>query len=821
MLKECRMMIVCSILVALFVVFTAVPAFAQTPKAKIVRDHFGVPHIYSDTLEGLFFGFGYATAQDRLFQMEMFRRTFWGRLAEVLGEKLLPFDQGNRRDNLNLAQIKRQIEGLRPQVQTVMKSYATGINAYIAEAVADPEKKLPKEFKDLGFNPATWSSEDVAADFLSVMGFFMDVSAELANASMMQFLVEKHGPQKGRIIFDDWCWGYDPESPTTIHRDFTLPRGRAVQKSAALDGPLMGAALEVASSAETALALEQAQGRFFMEWTGYGHPASYAVTVAPSKSATGRSEIMGGPQFGFELPSAVYEVGLHGAGIDVVGSTLTGYPFVMFGHNRRAAFTSTAGIDNIEDIYAEKLNPDNPRQYWYQGAWRDMEVRSHTFYIKGKAEPVVKEDVYTVHGPVFFVDEAHNVAFSKRLSCKARFMQGLSSFFDLMNAETVSEFYRAAQESDMSINYFFANTDGDIAYYHLGLHPIRPAGYDIRLPAPGTGEYEWQGFLPKTENPHAANPENSLLVNWNNQPAPGWGHGDLATSDVWGGWGRDDRVTAILRQAESKKKIGFKDLEGIIKNIAFYDKRALNIKDLMIDILKKEGAFEPKTAEALEVLARWDNLRTDGDGDGFCDQPGAAVFDEWWRKVIPATFEDEFSGYKNVFGQSAVQILSNRYHGYTLFMKALQGKTGTDFFNGRKAAVLKQSLAAALADLAQKQPGREMDGYRLKTPMDVFHPVTVLGYFLHQPITSSSGQLPPYPKVDRGTENHMVDLAAGAVRGKNIAAPGTSGFINGAGAISPHLKDQYQMFVDFTYKPMLFYPDDMGEWEGKAVEVKP
>ena len=406
---------------------------------------YGVPHIYSDTLEGLFFGFGYATAQDRLFQIEMFRRTFWGRLSEVLGEKLLPFDQGNRRDNLSLTEIKRQVEGLSPQVQTVMKTYAAGINAYIAEAVVDPENKLPKEFKDLGFTSAPWSSEDVAANFLSVMGFFMDVSAELANASMMKFLVEKHGPQKGQIIFDDWCWGYDPESPTTIHRRFTLPRGKAVQQRAGLNNPVMKTALKTAFLAETALAREQAQGRFFMKWTGYGHPASYAVTVAPSKSSTGNSEIMGGPQFGFEFPSAVYEVGLHGAGIDVVGSTLTGYPFVMFGHNRRAAFSSTAGIDNIEDIYAEKLNPDNPRQYWYQGAWRDMEVRSHTFHIKGKAEPVVKEDLYTVHGPIFFVDAAHNVAFSKHLSCKSRFMQGLSSFFDLMNAETVPEFYRAAR----------------------------------------------------------------------------------------------------------------------------------------------------------------------------------------------------------------------------------------------------------------------------------------------------------------------------------------------------------------------------------------
>ena len=311
------------------------------------------------------------------------------------------------------------------------------------------------------------------------------------------------------------------------------------------------------------------------------------------------------------------------------------------------------------------------------------------------------------------------------------------------------------------------------------------------------------------------------MVNWNNQPAPGWGHGDLATSDVWGGWGRDDRVTAILRMAEADKKIGFEDLEGIIKNIAFYDKRALNIKELMIDILKKDGASQPETVQALELMARWDNLQTDADGNGFCDQPGAAIFDSWWQKVIPATFEDEFSGYKNVFGQTAVQILSNRYHGYTLFMKSLQGKTQTDFFNGRKAEVLRQSLLDALADLAQKQPDRKMADYRLKTPMDAFHPVTVLGYFLHQPITSSAGQLPPFPKVDRGTENHMVDLLAGAIRGQNITAPGTSGFINAAGEMSKHMDDQYQMFVDFTYKPMLFYPGDLGKWKAKAMEVKP
>ncbi|UCF90416.1 MAG: penicillin acylase family protein, partial [Desulfobacterales bacterium] len=748
---------------------------------------------------------GHAAAQDRLFQMEMFRRTFWGRLSEVLGEQLLPFDQGNRRDNLTLSEIKQQIERLRPELQTVLQSYAAGINAYIAEAQADPAHKLPQEFHQLDFRPELWSAEDVAADFLSVMGFFMDVSGELANASMLQFLTQRHGVEKGQALFDDWCWGLDAESPTTITRTFTLPRGREAKPRADLDQKLLASALQAASRAETSLARERLAGRFLLDWTAYGHPASYAVVVAPSRSSTGAAQLMGGPQFGYQLPSALYEVGLHGAGIDVVGSTLAGYPFVMFGHNRRAAFSSTAGIDNIEDIYAEKLNPENLRQYWYKGSWRNMDVRSQSFKVKGQTDPVVKEDLYTVHGPVFFVDEANQVAFSKRLSCKENFLQGLASFYDLMKAETVEQFNRAAQASDMSINYFFANVEGDIAYYHLGLHPIRPAGYDTRLPAPGTGEYEWQGFLSKAENPHGANPSNGFIVNWNNQPAPNWGHADLATSDVWGGWGRDDRVTSLIRLTEAENALDPQDLQTMIKNIAFYDKRALNIKDLMIQIVQESRPPDNQIVRALELLAQWDNLRQDTDGDGFCDHAAAAIYDRWWPKAVAATFSDEFEGYQNVFGQSAVQILSDRYHGYTLFYTALKGQTKADYFNGRKAEILRDTLQAALSELTAEQKVQAAAACRLKAVTDAFHPVTVLGYFLHQPITSSLGELPAFPQVDRGTENHIVNLEAGAITGVNITAPGTSGFISQSGQKSQHLGDQIQMFIDFKYKPMLFY----------------
>ena len=793
------------LVVALTLSVSVGAAIGATAKATITRDNYGVPHVHSESLEGLFFGFGYATATDRLFQMEMFRRTFWGRLAEVLGEKLLPFDQGNRRDNLTLNEVKQQIEKLRPELQTILRSFASGINAYISEAKKDPATKMPKEFIDHGFKPEPWSSEDVAADFLSVMGFFMDVSAELANASVLQFLTERHGAEKGKAIFDDWAWGNDPDSPTSIDRTFTLPRGKAVAAASALDKEVLNAALKSASGAEILLAQERSAGRFILDWALYGHPASYAVLVSPEKSSTGSPQLMGGPQFGYQLPSALYEVGLHGAGIDVVGSTLAGYPFIMFGHNRRAAFSSTAGIDNIEDIYAEKLNPENPRQYWYKGTWRDMEVRSHSFRVKGKPEPVMKEEMYTLHGPVFFVDEANHVAFSKRLSCKETFLQGLASFYDLMNAETVDQFNKAAQQSDMSINYLFASTDGDIAYYHLGLHPIRAAGYDTRLPSPGTGGYEWQGFLSKSENPHTANPKSGYIVNWNNKPALGWSHADLATSGVWGGWGRDDRVSCLIRLVEARKKVSSEDLKAIIKTIAFYDKRAQNIKDQMVKIVRKSNPESGDVAQALDLLDQWDNLSIDHDKDGFYDHPGAAIFDRWWGKALAATFGDEFEGYKNVFGQSAVQILSDRYHGYTLFLKTLQGKTSVDYFNGRRVEILKESLEAALSELSGEHKDKKINEYRLKTAMDAFYPVTVLGYFLRQPITSSVGKLSPFPKVDRGTENHIVNLIPGAITGVNITAPGTSAFIDQSGKSSKHMDDQVQMFVDFNYKPILFY----------------
>jgi penicillin G amidase len=788
---------------------SCLPALAA-PKATIMRDSYGVPHIFANTLDGLYTGFGYAVAQDRLYQIEMFRRTYWGRLSEVYGDSLLAFDQANRRDGFTKKEMQKQISKyLKSYHKKAIKAFAAGINRYIKEALADRANKLPKEFHYFGFDPEEWADVDVAANFLGIMGLFMDASGELQNASMYQYLSEHYGAEQAAALFNDWVWVLDPSSPTTMGETTASSAGKvgtirnaALRKGVPAD-PFMKMALKSARNAEAAWIRERVPAlRMIAQVYPFGRPTSYAAVIGPQKSATGQVLLMGGPQFYYQLPGTVHEVGLHGAGIDAVGSTLTGYPFIMFGHNKSAAFTTTAGLDNIEDIFAEKLNPSDPTQYWFKGKWKKMSVRKETFQVKGAAEPVTQQFYYTVHGPVFYLDEANHVAFTKQLSCKERFLTGLASMYDLMNAQTVAEFNKAGELNDMTLNQFFAGTSGDIAYFHTGRYPIRAEGVDVRMPTAGTGEYEWAGYLSKSQNPQESNPSKGYFLNWNNQPKPGWGHGDMATTDLWGGWGTDNRVTTMQRLVESKAAVSTSDLKDVIKNIAFYDKRATNIKAQLLEAVAGVADKTPDAEQALQILSNWNNLNVDENKDGFYDDPGSAIYDRWWPKAVAATFGDWYPGFVNPLGQTAVQILSDRYMGYTLFFKALKGTSSVDYFKGQKTQVLYDTLLAALQELAVENPGKTVAEYRRATVMDGFYPITVVGYFNGQPITSSTEQLPYFPYVDRGTENHIVTVGTNGIWGENITPPGNSGFVKADGTRSAHFSDQYDMFVNFTYKDM-------------------
>jgi len=165
----------------------------EPPGVRIVRDEFGTPHIYADDIYGLYFGYGYAIAQDRLFQMEMARRSTQGTVAEVLGLDYVDYDK-NTRQLFDPVSIHTQLNKLNEEDQDVFEGYAAGINAWLGEIRKTPGELTPKQFIDLDFAPADWTGYDVAMIFVGTMNNrYGDFNTELENAAILNSLVEQHG----------------------------------------------------------------------------------------------------------------------------------------------------------------------------------------------------------------------------------------------------------------------------------------------------------------------------------------------------------------------------------------------------------------------------------------------------------------------------------------------------------------------------------------------------------------------------------------------------------------------------------------------------
>jgi len=771
--------------------------FSKTSTVTVYRDGFGVPHIFSQDIEGLFYGFGHATAQDRLFQIDMLRRTYWGRVSEVHGAKFLELDKSMRRDNLSRTQVRDQIGALDKEYQVVLRSFAAGINAYIREIQADPPQRVPAEFNKFGVVPEQWEAEDVAAVFNSVMGVFMDSQKEIENRALLDFLIKKHGEKKGREIFKDCVWGNDPDGLTTIAPDAqtTSPAKNKVEYFRP-DSTV----LELTKESE---AMRRAYIPTGLLPSSDILAASYAFVVSGKRSVTGNALLMGGPQFGFHLPSDLYEAGLHGPGISVVGSTLAGYPCLMFGHNEKSAFSSTAGVDNITDLFEEKLNPKNPRQYWFMGKWRTMDTRKEVFKVKNEEQ---KEFTFysTVHGPVIRMDEGKGIAYSKQLSCKEDYLTGFVSFYELMKAQTPEDFKKAASFSSLSVNVYYADTSGNIGYFHQGKYPKRNSGSNPLFPTPGTGEFEWQGFLPAETNPQIVNPTTGIIANWNNKPAKDWWNGDLGGifSGV-AGWGIDHRVFVLEESIKGKDRISADDLKKMIQNITFTHLAAERFKPFLMEAGKKYKSSDSRMGKALEMLASWDNKWSDQDNDGFYDHSGLTIFNSWWDIALKNTFEDELGDYwaslETSYGGPYNWERRKRYPGNPLFLRTLLGKNYSvyDYFNGKRDETLIKSLSEAL-DRAEKKFGSP-DMTTWKTPVTpmFYAPTTIHG------VTSTAEKIKGTFFMERGTENHIVELTKDGPKGVMVVPPGTGGFVKINGEKSPNYEDQFEIFNKFEYKPML------------------
>ncbi len=254
---------------------------------------------------------------------------------------------------------------------------------------------MPKEFTDLGFSPTEWTSAEVIAPSYTPSDSTTDnfaYRAEIYNAALLKYLQGEYGEDTAAAMFEDVVWYEDPSAVTTD------PRSAGSAANVEAMRPLFASPTRGISQVLKGSGSRTEHSGRCSDGVGNGNALrqQHGGDKSPEIGESGEAMLMGGPQFWWTVPGFLMEVGLHGADW-CVGTTVVSFPFVMFGHSDHHAWSSTYGVGNLVDNYLLTLNPDNAEQYWYNGAWKDMEKRIETIKVKGTADSV--ELLYrSVHG---------------------------------------------------------------------------------------------------------------------------------------------------------------------------------------------------------------------------------------------------------------------------------------------------------------------------------------------------------------------------------------------------------------------------------------
>lgn len=812
-----------NLIVVLFCFLTAVnQSNADSDEVRIVRDTFGIPHIYADDTFGLFYGYGYAVAQDRLFQMEMVKRTTSGRVAEVLGKKYLEVDRLVRQ-GFDPKSMKKQILNLKPDQIVPFEAYAAGINQWIIEVNLNPQHLMPKEFIDFDFKPTVWSAYDV---FLVIAGSmahrYADFNEEINNLAFLESLVRQHGREKAWKIFNATLPIYDESSPATV------PDSNAQKRDSGYEGDkppaYMNKILEGNPNIQARIAFdsvgriklfdndEEKQKYMRSAFAASGIPgiagfssASNIWVLAPEKSSQAHGILVNGPQFGWINPSYVYGVGLHGAGFEVVGNTLFAYPFMLFAHNGQISWGSTAGFGDLVDIFVSGLNPENPDEYWYEGEYRSMEKRFVRIPVKGEESQEVT--FYRTHyGPVVLTDREAGRIYSKKRSWEGKEVETSVAWVELARTQDFKSWRSKLGKMSTNINFYYLDKTGNIGYTHTGRYPIRRNGHDNRLPAPGDGSLDWKSYLPFEENPYVYNPDQAYIANWNNRPERGWRNSD----NWWRRWGKAERVDILIEELESKKMFTDKEAWEINSRSSFAD---VNIRYLLPTLEKSitGKGFSTQIKAALRVLQQWDGYWWDKNDDGRFDGAAPLIMQHWLTRLSAQVLRDDIGdeyffrfsspGYPvkpiraSIPVSAGIKTVVN-----TLHQIQNELEIDYDFFNGESPEkVVRAAFIASIYDIV-KTYGKDMKKWRLKSQSQILSAYNFRG--VAQATEDNELAFPVI--MNRGTENNLFVADGESIRGWDVFAPGQSGFIAPDGSKSKHYADQMELYWQFRNKFLPF-----------------
>ncbi len=532
-----------------------------TAEVEIIRDSYGMPHIYAANDHDACFALGYAMAQDRLFQMDMVRRTVHGRMAEVLGEPLVEADKLFR--ILTAAKSPEEmVEGLPDDVQAAIAAFADGVNCYLDNRSG----AWPLEFVLAGYEPEPWQPADCAA-VLYYMAWMLNFSfdTEMLHAA----IVDKVGAEAAARLFVDYPAGY----PTIVPADKNSGNNLGLLCALNLVRELTG---------------------------GMGRGASNSWVIDGKKSTTGRPLLANDMHLGLGLPGIWYEAHLVTPEMNVSGVLAPGVPFITVGANEHVAWGFTNVMADDADYYREKLHPDDPLLYEYSGEWRRMTVVEQTIKVRD-GDDVSFAVRLTCHGPVISditdFDEPPGEALAMRWVLYDLHQEATALFY-LNRARSISDIENAVQYFKCpGQNWVYADDSGNIGYWAAVGIPVRE-GFDGALPLPGwDGKHEWEGYVPTENQPRSINPPRGWIASANNR------HAEDYPYPISHYYAMPDRITRIEQMLQDKNKLGIDDFKRMHADV--YMILAEEWVPLIVSALSGQTLNE-RQAQARDLLNNWD-----------------------------------------------------------------------------------------------------------------------------------------------------------------------------------------------------------------------
>jgi len=639
-------LLACFLLLSIFISHASPPtstAYAQTQAAsptpapktltlaglrapvRIRRDERGIPHIEAANEADLYFAQGYATASDRLWQMDLLRRTARGELAEIFGRPALEEDKRRRIYGfaaLSDALVSRTSAATR----AALEDYARGVNAYI-ETRGGKETPLPAEFQIIGYRPRPWRPADslvigkIFAETLST-SWPTDISrallADLPPARRAQLLPESSALDVIVVGSDD----AQTKSPVKNGRK-PAPKIRAGKTRAANDGatslpsPVEGERAELLAEVERIETLT----RRSLERAGLyteGRAVSNNWVASGKRTASGKPLLANDPHLPASAPSIWHMAHLSAPGLHVAGVTAPGAPGVIIGHNEHIAWGMTNLDPDVQDLYLERFSADKKNFYETPAGLREAVVRREEIKVrKGLTDAsteIVNFDVTeTRHGPIILEREGKRYAL--RWTALDPERTEFDAFYRINRARDWNEFRDAlGSYSGPTQNFVYADRAGHIGYYGAGRIPIRRSGDGSTPYDGGTDAGEWTGYIPFGELPHVFDPPSGLIVTANSRVV-GRNYPHHLTHD-WAAPYRSRRIHDLLN---AKRKLTAADYRAVQADVySIYGagfaraasellRGAPSTRGVGVGLLPPD---EGKVRAASDLLGQWDGRVT-------------------------------------------------------------------------------------------------------------------------------------------------------------------------------------------------------------------